>query len=73
MLLYETQPFDDESYIYELKLDGIRCLAYIDGKSVVMQNGRRRGIKAFSYGNIGTGGKQKNIRACSSRAKDKPR
>ena len=31
MLLYETQPFDDENYIYELKLDGIRCLAYIDG------------------------------------------
>ena len=30
MLLYETQPFDDKDYIYELKLDGIRCLAYID-------------------------------------------
>lgn len=27
MLLYETKPFDDENYIYELKLDGIRCLA----------------------------------------------
>lgn len=25
MLLYETEPFDDADYIYELKLDGIRC------------------------------------------------
>lgn len=27
MLLYETDPFDDENCIYELKLDGIRCIA----------------------------------------------
>ena len=46
MLLYETQPFDDESYIYELKLDGIRCLAYIDGKSVVLQNKRHKDVTA---------------------------
>ncbi len=32
MLLYETDPFDDEEYIYELKLDGIRCVAYIEPK-----------------------------------------
>lgn len=30
MLLCETEPFDDEDYIYELKLDGIRCIAYIE-------------------------------------------
>ena len=47
MLLYETQPFDDENYIYELKLDGIRCLAYIDGKSVVLQNKRHKDVTAF--------------------------
>lgn len=46
MLLYETQPFDDESYIYELKLDGIRCLAYIDGKSVVLRNKRHKDVTA---------------------------
>lgn len=46
MLLYETQPFDDENYIYELKLDGIRCLAYIDGKSVVLQNKRYKDVTA---------------------------
>ena len=31
---------DDEDYIYELKLDGIRCVAYIERKSVTLQNKR---------------------------------
>ena len=26
MLLYETEPFDSDEYIFELKLDGIRCI-----------------------------------------------
>ena len=47
MLLYETQPFDDENYIYELKLDGIRCLAYIDGNFVVLQNKRHKDVTAI--------------------------
>ena len=38
MLLNEVkEPFDDKDYIYELKLDGIRCIAYL-GKDVVLQN-----------------------------------
>ncbi len=44
MLLYETQPFDDEDYIYELKLDGIRCIAYVEPKSVVLQNKRHKDV-----------------------------
>ena len=41
MLLHEVnEPFDDEDYIHELKLDGIRCVAYIDPKSVILQNKR---------------------------------
>ncbi len=41
MLLNEVkEPFDDEKYIYELKLDGIRCVAYIEPKSVTLQNKR---------------------------------
>jgi len=44
MLLYETDPFDDEDYIYELKLDGIRCVAYIEPKSVVLQNKRHKDV-----------------------------
>lgn len=41
MLLHEIkEPFDDDDYIYELKLDGIRCVAYIEPKSVSLQNKR---------------------------------
>ena len=46
MLLNEVkEPFDDKDYIYELKLDGIRCIAYL-GKEVVLQN--KRCIKRFA-------------------------
>lgn len=44
MLLYETEPFDDENCIYELKLDGIRCIAYIEPKSVILQNKRHKDV-----------------------------
>ena len=44
MLLYETEAFDDEDYIFELKLDGIRCIAYIEPKSVVLQNKRHKDV-----------------------------
>lgn len=45
MLLYEEhEPFDSDDYIYELKLDGIRCIAYIDSKSVVLQNKRFKDV-----------------------------
>ena len=44
MLLYETEPFDDENYIFELKLDGIRCIAYIEPKSVVLHNKRHKDV-----------------------------
>lgn len=34
MLIGKEQPaFDDANYLYELKLDGIRCLAYLDDKT----------------------------------------
>lgn len=45
MLLKEIkEPFDDENYIFELKLDGIRCLAFIDNKSVYLQNKRHKDV-----------------------------
>lgn len=45
MLLFEEHtPFDDDDYIYELKLDGIRCIAYIDNKSVTLQNKRYKDV-----------------------------
>ena len=41
MLLNEVKkPFDSENYIYELKLDGIRCVSYVEPKSVTLQNKR---------------------------------
>lgn len=46
MLLYETAPFDSGDYIYELKLDGIRCLAYLGDRSVVLQNKRFKDVTA---------------------------
>ena len=44
---YNNYPFDDEDYIYELKLDGIRCVAYIEPKSVVLQNKRHKDVTAI--------------------------
>ena len=47
MLLNEAkEPFDDKDYIYELKLDGIRCIAYL-GKDVVLQNKRFKDVSAI--------------------------
>ena len=43
MLIADMQePFDSPDYLYELKLDGERCVAYLDGESTVLQN--KRGI-----------------------------
>ena len=36
----EKEAFDDENYIYELKLDGIRCIAYLDKNGVDLRNKR---------------------------------
>lgn len=39
MLLSETkEPFDSPNYLYELKLDGIRCLAYVSPEDVDLRN-----------------------------------
>jgi bifunctional non-homologous end joining protein LigD len=35
-----TDPFNSPDYIYELKLDGIRCLAYLDETSTDLRNKR---------------------------------
>jgi len=36
----EGQPFDSEEYIYELKLDGERCIAYLDSDKTILKNKR---------------------------------
>lgn len=41
MLIAEmVDPFDSDDHIYELKLDGMRCIAYFDGESVDLRNKR---------------------------------
>ena len=43
MLLYkEKEPFDSPNYIFELKLDGSRCVAYIEPGMVDLRN--KRGV-----------------------------
>ena len=44
MLLNQSEPFDDKDYIYELKLDGIRCIAYLDRNKVTLQNKRYKDV-----------------------------
>ena len=36
----EGQPFDSDEYIYELKLDGERCIAYLDRDKTILNNKR---------------------------------
>lgn len=43
----EKQPFDDENYIYELKLDGIRCIAYLEKGKVTLRNKRNKDVTAI--------------------------
>ena len=41
MLISEMRdPFNNPNWIYELKLDGSRCIAYLDRKSVELRNKR---------------------------------
>lgn len=44
MLLSESEPFDHKDYIFELKLDGIRALAYLDKKETIIKNKRNKDI-----------------------------
>lgn len=36
----EGQPFDGDEYIFELKLDGERCIAYLDSEKTILKNKR---------------------------------
>lgn len=48
MLIGENQQaFDSTEYIYELKLDGIRCLAYIWEHGLELQNKRNKRLNAI--------------------------
>ena len=36
----EEEPFDSKEYIFELKLDGERCIAYLDKDKTILKNKR---------------------------------
>jgi len=48
MLIGKNQPpFDSPDYIFEVKLDGIRCLAYIDVNGLELRNKRNKKLNAI--------------------------
>jgi len=62
MLLSEVkEPFDSPEYIYELKLDGIRCIAYLDGQGTELRNKRNLRLNA-TYPELKEIHKQTNTR-----------
>lgn len=40
MLAYSSDPFDSPKHIFEIKWDGTRCIMFIDGKDIRLQNRR---------------------------------
>ena len=40
LIAHQGDPFDDPGWIYELKLDGFRCLAYVDKDGIDLRNKR---------------------------------
>lgn len=40
----EKPPFDSKEYIYELKMDGVRCIAYFDKNYVELRNKRHMAL-----------------------------
>lgn len=44
MLLRRADPFDNPDYIFELKFDGARCIAYLDAERTVLRNKRNRDV-----------------------------
>ena len=44
LLESEKFPFNDDDYIYELKLDGIRCVAYLDDNKTILRNKRNKDV-----------------------------
>lgn len=39
--------FDDPEYLYELKWDGVRCLAYLEDGAVELRNKRNLRVSAL--------------------------
>lgn len=44
LMVEESSPFDSVDYIYELKLDGIRCVVYLDEQKTELRNKRNKNL-----------------------------
>lgn len=44
LIASEKSPFNSDDYIYEIKYDGIRCIAYITAKNVELRNKKNKDI-----------------------------
>lgn len=47
LIVEQEKPFDSDDYIFEIKLDGIRCIAYLDETGVDLRN--KRDKKLLQY------------------------
>ncbi|MBE7089144.1 MAG: hypothetical protein E7370_06520 [Clostridiales bacterium] len=47
MLLQNSEPFDSRDYIFELKLDGFRCIAYLCAEETVLKSRNNKDITAL--------------------------
>lgn len=47
LIAEQDEPFDSKDYIYEIKLDGIRCLAYLDESGTDLRNKRDKKLLPY--------------------------
>lgn len=47
LIAEQMSPFDDPNYLYEIKFDGIRCLAYITKDNTDLRNKRNKDITSL--------------------------
>lgn len=47
LIASESAPFDSDQYLYELKFDGARAIAYLDGNTTEIRNKRNKSLTAI--------------------------
>ena len=49
LIAEQVNPYDDEDYIFELKLNGCRCIAYCSKSGVDLRNKRDRKLPILYF------------------------
>src|SRR5690554_2125360 len=47
LLSTREEPFDSDEYIFEIKWDGYRCLAFIDNSHLVLQSRNKKDLSKY--------------------------